>query len=36
MAQRPELRTMLRDQVRPVVASHLSRAQTIQARIGRP
>jgi putative membrane protein len=36
MAQRPELRTMLRDQVRPPVAMHLQQAQSIQARVGMP
>jgi putative membrane protein len=35
-AQRAELRTMLRDRVRPAVASHLSMAQNLQGRIGRP
>jgi putative membrane protein len=35
-AQRPELRTMLRDQVRPPVAMHLQMAQNIQSRIGTP
>jgi putative membrane protein len=35
-AQRGELRTMLRDQVRPAVAAHLAQARAIQNRIGRP
>jgi putative membrane protein len=35
-AQRAELRTMLRDRVRPAVASHLLMAQNLQGRIGRP
>jgi putative membrane protein len=35
-AQRPELRTMLQNQVRPPVAAHLARAQAIQGRIGMP
>jgi putative membrane protein len=35
-AQRPELRAMLQNQVRPAVAAHLARAQSIQGRIGAP
>lgn len=33
-ARRPELRTMLRDQVRPPVAMHLQMAQNLQGRVG--
>jgi predicted outer membrane protein len=35
-AQRPELRAMLQNQVRPPVAMHLQQAQSLSARVGNP